>query len=175
MPRSWVTGLARSVRGGGQRSARPTFVGAPQIGRLQWRAHWGTVRALLAAAGLWQMTIFLHAASAARWQSLDMDWRFHLGEVAEASRADFADAGWRVLNVPHDFSVEGDFSTNNFSCTGYLPGGIAWYRKSFFVPVAWGEKMVSVQFDGVSEKSQVWLNGGPVEDGPGLIRPLPEI
>ncbi len=125
------------------------------------------VKMWLVAAGLWHMTIFSHAASPPRVrQSLDMDWRFHLGEVAEASRADFADAGWRVLNVPHDFSVEGDFSTNNFSCTGYLPGGIAWYRKSFFAPVGWGEKMVSVQFDGVSEKSQVWLNGEPVGGRP---------
>ncbi|HXR07317.1 MAG TPA: glycoside hydrolase family 2 TIM barrel-domain containing protein [Candidatus Acidoferrum sp.] len=106
------------------------------------------------------MVIFSHAASPPRVrESLDLDWRFHLGDVPEASNADFFDPSWRVLKVPHDFSVEGDFSTTNFSCTGYLPGGIAWYQKRFVAPAAWGEKLVSVEFDGVSEKSQVWLNG----------------
>jgi beta-galactosidase len=119
------------------------------------------------AAALWQITIFSQAAEAPRVrQSLDLDWRFHLGDVAEASQADFAGAGWRVLDVPHDFSVEGDFSRTNFSCTGYLPGGIAWYQKRFFVPAEWREKMVSVEFDGVSEKSQVWLNGEAVGGRP---------
>ena len=114
----------------------------------------------LAAMVLWPMVISSHAASPPRVrESLDLDWRFHLGDVPEASNADFFDPSWRVLKVPHDFSVEGDFSTTNFSCTGYLPGGIAWYQKRFVAPAAWGEKLVSVEFDGVSEKSQVWLNG----------------
>ena len=126
--------------------------------KIRWR--WQTVKTCMLAAGLWQMADFSHAATAPRVrESFDFDWRFHLGDVPEASHADFAEASWRVLNVPHDFSVEGDFSTTNFSCTGYLPGGIAWYQKRFVVPADWREKKVGVEFDGVSEKSQVWLNG----------------
>jgi beta-galactosidase len=131
----------------------------------RWR--WRTGKVWLMAMGLWQMAVFSQGAAPPRVrQSLDLDWRFHLGDVAGASNADFADPGWRVLKVPHDFSVEGDFSTTNFSCTGYLPGGIAWYQKRFFAPAEWREKMVSVEFDGVSEKSQVWLNGEAVGGRP---------
>ena len=89
----------------------------------------------------------------------DFDWRFHPGDAARAEANEFADDDWRLLNVPHDFSREGDFSPTNASCTGYLPGGIGWYRKSFVAPAAWTNKLVHIQFDGVSMRSQVWING----------------
>ena len=37
----------------------------------------------------------------------DQDWRFQLGEVAGAEQPALADAAWRTLEVPHDFSIEG--------------------------------------------------------------------
>src|SRR3569833_3112137 len=92
-------------------------------------------------------------------EKFDFDWRFQMGDIAEASAADFNDAAWRKLDVPHDFSVEGEFSRTNASGTGFLPTGIAWYRKSFVVPAAWKSKMVEIEFDGVSMNSEVWING----------------
>ena len=58
-------------------------------------------------------------------------WRFHLGDVPEAYAAGFDDSGWREVELPHDWAVEGDFSIDNPSGTGggALPGGIGWYRK----------------------------------------------
>ena len=99
-------------------------------------------------------------------ECFDFDWRFHLGDVPEAAATSFDDGSWRLLNVPHDFSVEGDFSSTNFSCSGYLPGGIGWYRKTFTVPAGWQDKTVTVQFDGVSAKGEVWLNGHSVGGRP---------
>ena len=63
-------------------------------------------------------------------------WRFHLGDVAEASDPSYDDSDWRQLELPHDWAVEGDFSPENPSGTGggALPGGIGWYRKTFFAP-----------------------------------------
>ena len=51
-------------------------------------------------------------------------WRFHLGDVTEAYAADYDDSGWRELELPHDWAVEGDFSIDNPSGTGggALPG-----------------------------------------------------
>lgn len=92
-------------------------------------------------------------------QLFDFNWRFHPGDAAGAEASGFADDDWRLLNVPHDFSREGDFSPTNASCTGYLPGGIGWYRKSFVAPAAWTNKLVRIQFDGVSMRSKVWING----------------
>jgi hypothetical protein len=92
-------------------------------------------------------------------QNFDFDWRFQLGDAIGASAQDFPDNGWRVVQVPHDYSREGDFSETNASCTAFLPAGIGWYRKAFVVPSDWSNRLVSVQFDGVSEKSKVWING----------------
>ncbi|MGA2173692.1 MAG: glycoside hydrolase family 2 TIM barrel-domain containing protein [Verrucomicrobiota bacterium] len=91
--------------------------------------------------------------------NIDFDWRFHLGDVPAASAPEFADGSWRLLDVPHDFSAEGDFSRTNASCTAFLPGGIAWYRKTVVIPADWRNKLVSVEFDGVSMNSEVWING----------------
>ena len=99
-------------------------------------------------------------------QTFDFDWRFHLGDVPNASTPEFSDSDWRLLNVPHDFSREGNFSQTNASCTAFLPGGIGWYRKSFVVPMDWRNKVVRIQFDGVSMRSQVWINGNEVGGWP---------
>jgi hypothetical protein len=102
----------------------------------------------------------VHAAASPRLrESFDFDWRFHLGDVAEASAPEYRDDTWRKLDVPHDYSVEGQFASTNASGTAFLPGGIAWYRKSFPVPADWKSKIVEIDFDGVSMNSEVWING----------------
>lgn len=90
--------------------------------------------------------------------SFDRNWRFHLGDVPEAKSAAFDDGSWRQLDLPHDWSAEADFSPTNASCTGYLPGGIGWYRKTFTTDPAWHGKKVFVTFDGVYRNSKVWIN-----------------
>ncbi|HEX7585580.1 MAG TPA: hypothetical protein VF373_12895, partial [Prolixibacteraceae bacterium] len=63
------------------------------------------------------------------------DWKFQLGDVSGAEAVKFDDSSWRKLNVPHDWSIEGEFSDKNPATPGggALPGGIGWYRKSFKV------------------------------------------
>ncbi|WP_461102090.1 beta-galactosidase GalB [Spirosoma koreense] len=88
-------------------------------------------------------------------------WRFSLGDEAHAKDAAFNDAGWRTLNLPHDWSIEGQFSEHHLSTTqeGALPTGIGWYRKTFTVPVSAKGKPVFIEFDGVYRNSEVWING----------------
>jgi beta-galactosidase len=94
-------------------------------------------------------------------ESFDFGWRFSLGEHADAQSPAFDDAAWRKLDVPHDWSIEGNFSEREPSGNlgGYLPTGIGWYRKHFKVPATLRGKQISVQFDGVYANSDVWLNG----------------
>src|ERR1700733_3744949 len=68
--------------------------------------------------------------------SFNQDWRFHLGELADGQNPALDDARWRHLNLPHDWSIEGDFDEKNPAGTGggALPGGLGWYRKTFTVP-----------------------------------------
>ncbi|SEW35268.1 protein of unknown function [Chitinophaga arvensicola] len=86
-------------------------------------------------------------------------WQFHLGHLPGAEAPGFNDATWRTVNVPHDYSIEGDFNRHLPSCNSYLPGGIGWYRKSFVVPTTQAGKKVLIQFDGVYKNSEVWING----------------
>jgi len=89
------------------------------------------------------------------------DWHFHLGEVPGFHIPDFDDSDWRVLDVPHDWSVEGQFAKENPSGVsgGYLPAGIGCYRKYFVLPEGTKGKRIKIRFDGVYMNSSVYLNG----------------
>ena len=58
-------------------------------------------------------------------------WLFRLTADSTIVNPAFNDSEWRKLRLPHDWSIEGQLSPSLASCTGYLPGGIAWYRKHF--------------------------------------------
>ncbi len=96
-----------------------------------------------------------------RKESFNKGWRFQLGDHAGAKSADFNDAGWRALTLPHDWSIEGSFDKANPAKPegGALPTGIGWYRKSFTVSATGKDKNVFISFDGVYQHSEVWLNG----------------
>jgi beta-galactosidase len=91
----------------------------------------------------------------------DRDWHFHLGEAAGAEAPTFADADWRTLDLPHDWSIEGktDPAAPTAGGGGFFPSGIGWYRKAFKVPTAWRDQQVAIEFDGVYRDSEVWING----------------
>jgi len=101
----------------------------------------------------------LALVSAHLHQSFDEGWRFHLGEVSGGQSADLDDSAWRKLDLPHDWSAEADFSPTNASATGFLPGGIGWYRKSFNFDAQWAGQRVLVTFDGIHRNADVWING----------------
>ena len=93
--------------------------------------------------------------------NFDHDWRFHLGDLAGAQEPSFAVSGWRTLDLPHDWSIEGVFNEQNPAGVGggALPGGVGWYRKTFTLPGADSGKVVFIEFDGVYRNSEVWING----------------
>ena len=89
------------------------------------------------------------------------DWKFILEDIPNCSSIELDDSKWRVLNLPHDWAIEGDFSIDNPSgiTGGALPGGIGWYRKSFTIPKNKSSKRFFIDFDGVYMNSEVYLNG----------------
>jgi beta-galactosidase len=89
----------------------------------------------------------------------DHDWRFRKGDDPAAPMPHFDDSAWRRVELPHDWSIEGPFSPDYASATGYAPGGIGWYRKQFLVDPACRGKMLSAEFDAIYDHSEVWLNG----------------
>ncbi|MCU9533046.1 discoidin domain-containing protein [Streptococcus sp. CSL10205-OR2] len=91
--------------------------------------------------------------------NFDNDWKFHLGEVAGASGKEFDDSSWSTLNLPHDFSLTQDYTTNGEAESGYKPGGTGWYRKSFSINDEVAKGRVSIQFDGSYMETEVFING----------------
>ncbi len=86
-------------------------------------------------------------------------WKFHKGDIPEAYNPGFDDSDWLTIDLPHDWSIEGPFSSDLASCTGYLPGGTGWYRKTFNMPRDMQDRMIYIYFDGVYKNSEVWING----------------
>ncbi|MXV13883.1 sugar-binding domain-containing protein [Hufsiella ginkgonis] len=87
------------------------------------------------------------------------NWKFHKGEAVNAQAAAFNDSGWQTVDLPHDWSIEGPFDSKWASGTGFLPGGIGWYRKTFTLPHDMTGKKIFLYFDGVYKNSEVWVNG----------------
>ena len=88
-------------------------------------------------------------------------WLFRLADDRQAWRKEIDETGWRAVTVPHDWSVEGEFSPEHSSGTGYLPGGIGWYRAhvslASLLPI--GDRSVRLVFDGVYKNADIWVNG----------------
>ena len=108
------------------------------------------------------ITILPISVSARKVTNFDSGWRFMLADDKRMSDKTFDDSSWRLLDLPHDWAIEGDFSAGNPSGAGggALPGGVGWYRKSFRVESASPEqKHMAIRFDGVYMNSTVWING----------------
>ncbi len=92
-------------------------------------------------------------------EKINNGWQFYLGDVPNAQAIDFDAGKWRTLDLPHDWSVEGTLSPGLASCTGYLPGGIGWYRKTIDIPQSKPGDKVYLYFEGVYNRSEVFING----------------
>ena len=114
--------------------------------------------------------------------SMNRDWRFHRGDVQYekymthdelylgtktfssrgAGRRDFDDSGWRKVNVPHDYIVEGTPTPTEPGSHGSLPRENAWYRKTFKLNEEDRGKRIVIHFEGVCSSCIVHINGQPM-------------
>ncbi|HEY1806188.1 MAG TPA: glycoside hydrolase family 2 TIM barrel-domain containing protein [Terracidiphilus sp.] len=102
-----------------------------------------------------------HSSSPRITESFDFGWKFSKSDASGAELLEFDDAGWRALDLPHDWSIEGPIHEHAPSSGpgGYMPTGIGWYRKTFIVPESYRGKVITLEFDGVYQNSDVWING----------------
>ncbi|MGE6355515.1 sugar-binding domain-containing protein [Flavobacterium sp. NPDC079362] len=92
-------------------------------------------------------------------KKINNNWKFNLQDTPEAQKQAYDDSKWQSVSVPHDWSVKGQLSPTLASCTGYLPGGIGWYRKSVTIPQNKTGEKVYLYFEGVYNRSEVFING----------------
>ena len=79
------------------------------------------------------------------------------------SKVSFDDSSWRILDLPHDWGIEGPFRQDLPGWTGKLPWvGIGWYRKTFTIPSSDQGKRIFLQLDGAMSDSSIYLNGTKV-------------
>ncbi len=84
----------------------------------------------------------------------------NLGEGVAYVAAGFDDSAWRKIDLPHDFAIEGLFTTAGGGGMGRLPSaGVVWYRKKLDVPASDAGKSIFLDIDGAMAYSEVWLNG----------------
>ena len=124
--------------------------------------------------GAWLLAA-LHVQAQRVEVTLEKDWKFAKGEVADAASPAFDDSGWQSVSVPHDWAIYGPFSrdndlqtvavTQNFETeatvktgrTGGLPYvGVGWYRTTFDVPRG---RRATLLFDGAMSEARVYVNG----------------
>src|SRR5579875_1338981 len=88
------------------------------------------------------------------------NWRFIVDSTHSYEAVDLNDNGWRLLHLPHDWSIEGRFDEHHPAGAGggALPGGTGWYRKTFVLPAADKDKNIFIDFDGIYRNSEVWIN-----------------
>jgi len=127
----------------------------------------------------------IDALTSARDHLFNADWRFYRGDVPGAEQSGFDDSAWRALDVPHDWSIEdlppaaeigqqsiwgegntparvGPFdmyASEGQGATGWVVGGVGWYRKSFVAPQLPAGGKLELRFEGVYMNADVWLNG----------------
>ncbi|MDF3013089.1 MAG: glycoside hydrolase family 2 sugar binding protein [Cellvibrio sp.] len=93
--------------------------------------------------------------------NFDADWLFHPGDLEGGEQPLKDDSVWEKVNLPHDWAINGGFD-EHAPATGsgaFLPTGVAWYRKHFNISEADQAKRIYIEFDGVMERSGVWING----------------
>ena len=128
----------------------------------------------------------INAQNVTRDSLFDFGWKFHRGNIVGAEKPAFDDQNWRLLDLPHDWSIEdlpagqaglpasdeiqtkadthvvsGPFDSDAIGGpnSGFTVGGTGWYRKHFKAAESWQTKVVSVLFDGVYMNADVWING----------------
>ena len=93
------------------------------------------------------------------WRFLRIDSAWNIRETPEMKASVFDDSRWRRVTLPHDWGVEMPMSPDKASCQGYLPGGVAWYRRHFIFNGQAQERSAFIYFEGVYHHSDVYLNG----------------
>lgn len=99
--------------------------------------------------------------------NFNQGWRFHLGDATNAAAVDFDDAQWEVVCAPHTARLEPSEASG---CRNYQ--GVCWYRKHFTVPSDLKDKTITVHFEAIMGKQQVFVNGQLVKEHLGGYLPI---
>ena len=109
---------------------------------------------------LWMLFVCLGpmammAADVRTKYNFNSDWLLYVGDVAEAKEAKYADADWKKVTLPRPFNEDEAFKLE----IHHLTDTIMWYRKHFRLPADAKGKKVFVEFEGVRQGADFYING----------------
>ena len=117
----------------------------------------------LVVCALFLLPAAINAAAAERTiLNFNPDWRFIKADPAGAEAPGFDDRSWSIVSTPHTYNDVDTF--DNWSTPGHRGeqiqwGGRTWYRKAFTLPESYRGKRVFIEFEGVRQMAEVYLNG----------------
>ena len=83
------------------------------------------------------------------------EWLLHVGDLEGAEKTDFPDADWEKVTLPRAHNEDEVFKVD----IKHLTDTIAWYRKHFRLPKTAKNKKVFIEFEGVRQGADFYLNG----------------
>lgn len=92
----------------------------------------------------------------------NFDWKFIQEDNEEFAKANYNDANWQSLNIPHDMQINMPWDKNAKAGRGFKLNTVGWYRKTFKTQADWKGKQVLLDFDGIAIHGDVWVNGKKV-------------
>jgi beta-galactosidase len=93
--------------------------------------------------------------------NLNAEWKFSLESDSSCISPDYDDSDWRVVDLPHDWSIELPLAEENPGGrpNGFFAGGTGWYRKKLNIPDNYLNKSLYLQFEGIYRNVDIWING----------------
>ena len=82
-------------------------------------------------------------------------WKLNVGSFEEAKNSNFEDREWKAVSLPFSWNQNEAFKVD----IAHLSIGIAWYRKTFQIPKNATDKKVFIEFEGVRQMGEVYVNG----------------
>jgi beta-galactosidase len=116
----------------------------------------------IAALALFVASSLFAAEPVPRQLNFNPDWRFMRADVTGAELPAFNDATWSQVSCPHtwnDIDTFDNFANGGHQGESELWTGVAWYRKAFLLPPEAAGKKVFIEFEGVRQVADVYLNG----------------
>jgi beta-galactosidase len=118
----------------------------------------GSARSILAAA---QVARFTPPASPRSRINFNLNWRFIREDVAGAEACEFDDSHWTTISTPHSFNDVDSFRKIISHSGGDLGTykGLSWYRKHFKLPAGFAGRKIFIEFEGMRQAGDIFLNG----------------
>jgi hypothetical protein len=112
----------------------------------------------LALAGVLLLSVAFTASAQRVRYNFNPGWKLFVGDAAGADKPGFNDASWKEVTLPRPFNEDEAFRVSIARHTDT----IIWYRKHFRIPESHRGKKVFVEFEGIRQGGDIYLNGQPL-------------